>query len=72
MKIVEKNKDSYLSAGDLALPTMYAAVSLLFFVSGLYWFLMLCTTKDPVFKIHYLMGALMVVKSVSVFFHAVS
>lgn len=31
-----------------------------------------CTCRDPVFKIHYLMGVLVVIKSFSLLFHGVN
>ncbi|XP_042208199.1 protein GPR107-like [Homarus americanus] len=73
MQIEEKNPDeNYLSAGEMPLPALYFMMALLFFLSACFWFFLLKKSKDPVFKIHYLMGVLVVIKSFSLLFHGVN
>nr|CAB3250633.1 protein GPR107-like [Phallusia mammillata] len=71
IKIEEQNLNSYLSAGDMALPAMYGLMSCVFFITGVFWFLVICSNKGQVFTIHYLMGILMIVKALSIMFHAI-
>ncbi|XP_069946922.1 protein GPR107 isoform X2 [Cherax quadricarinatus] len=71
--IEEENPDAnYLSAGEMPLPALYFMMALLFFLSACFWFFLLKKSKDPVFKIHYLMGVLVVIKSFSLLFHGVN
>ncbi|XP_053677852.1 protein GPR107 [Anopheles nili] len=70
--IEEKNSGNYLSAGEMPLPALYFMMSLLFFLSGLFWVFILCKSKHPLFKIHYLMGVLVFLKSLSLMFHAIN
>ncbi|XP_041481241.1 protein GPR107-like isoform X2 [Lytechinus variegatus] len=71
VSIVEKNVGpNYLSAGDIPLPTLYATMSLLFLCSAIYWIYYLCH-QEVVFKIHYFMFFLALLKSLSLMFHAV-
>lgn len=71
VSIVEKNVGpNYLSAGDIPLPTLYATMSLLFLCSAIYWIYYLCH-QEIVFKIHYFMFFLALLKSLSLMFHAV-
>ncbi|ESN99155.1 hypothetical protein HELRODRAFT_66676 [Helobdella robusta] len=70
--IIEKNNDRFLTVGDMPLPYMYYAffaVSL--FLSGL-WLFILCRSKEEVFKMHYLMFVLMLIKSISLLFHGIN
>lgn len=39
--IVEENDGNYLSAGEIPLPSFYFMMSLIFFLSGLFWVFML-------------------------------
>ncbi|XP_055586454.1 protein GPR107 [Uranotaenia lowii] len=71
--IIEENNDgNYLSAGEMPLPALYFMMSLLFFLSGLFWVFILRKSKHPVFKIHYLMAVLVFLKSLSLMFHAIN
>ncbi|XP_014261704.1 protein GPR107 isoform X2 [Cimex lectularius] len=70
--IVEKNKENYLSAGEMPLPALYSMMSLLFFLSGCFWVFILVKSKHTVFKIHYLMATLVYLKSLSLLFHAIN
>lgn len=69
---MEMNGDSYLSAGDMALPMMYGVISAVFFGVSFLWLNVICHTKDKVFKIHYLMAVMILIKALSVMFHSVS
>ncbi|XP_066959578.1 protein GPR107 isoform X2 [Macrobrachium rosenbergii] len=73
LQIEEMNSgENYLSAGQMPLPALHFMMALLFFLSACFWFFLLKKSKDPVFKIHYLMGVLVVIKSFSLFFHGVN
>ncbi|CAL4159734.1 unnamed protein product, partial [Meganyctiphanes norvegica] len=73
LKVTERNPDdNYLSAGEMPLPALYFMMSLLFFLSACFWFFLLKKSKEPVFKIHYLMGVLVIIKSFSLLFHGVN
>lgn len=73
LKVTERNPDdNYLSAGEMPLPALYFMMALLFLLSACFWFFLLKKSKDPVFKIHYLMGVLVVIKSFSLLFHGVN
>ncbi|KAM8802036.1 protein GPR107 [Rhynchonycteris naso] len=69
--IIEKNPDSYLSAGEIPLPKLYISMALFFFVSGTIWIHILRKRRNDVFKIHWLMAALPFTKSLSLVFHAI-
>lgn len=56
----------------MPLPALYFMMSVLFFLSGLFWVFILRKSKHPLFKIHYLMGVLVFLKSLSLMFHAIN
>lgn len=71
--IEEKNSDSYLSAGEMPLPALYQMLSILFFLSGCFWvFILKKNGSEQVFRIHWIMAALVFLKSLSLFFHGVN
>lgn len=70
--LLERNEDSFLSAGELPMPTLYLTWSIIYFLAGISWVYILKTSKGEVFKIHYLMTALVFVKSISLTFHAIN
>lgn len=70
--ITENNNGNYLSATEMPLPVLYFMMSLLFFMSGIAWVYSLNRTNHPVFKIHYLMGLLVFLKSLSLMFHSIN
>lgn len=72
MLIEEKNPDTYLSAGEIVLPQLYFILSLVFCILGVIWIQVLRGRRDDVFKIHYLMGTLVFIKAIALFFHSVS
>lgn len=44
-EIIENNHGNFLSAGEMPLPGLYFMMSLLFFLSGLFWVYMLRRSK---------------------------
>lgn len=72
MSIVELNMDNYLSAGEIPLPQLYFALSVIFFLLGIIWFHVVRNKKEDAFRIHYLMAGLVFVKAFSLLFHGVS
>ncbi|EHA99923.1 Protein GPR107 [Heterocephalus glaber] len=71
IRIVEKNPDSYLSAGEIPLPKLYISMAFFFFLSGTIWIHTLRRRRNDVFKIHWLMAALPFTKSLSLVSHAI-
>ncbi|NXI56349.1 GP107 protein, partial [Chloroceryle aenea] len=72
IEIMEKNPESYLSAGEIPLPKLYVSMALFFFLSGTVWIHILRKRRNDVFKIHWLMAALPFTKSLSLVFHAIN
>ncbi|RWS26040.1 hypothetical protein B4U80_02105 [Leptotrombidium deliense] len=72
MLIIEKNLNSYLSEGEIPLPQLYFALSVIFFLLGVVWIHVIRHRKDDAFKIHYLMASLVFVKSLSLLFHGIN
>uniref|UniRef100_A0A1W7RAF0 Protein GPR107 n=1 Tax=Hadrurus spadix TaxID=141984 RepID=A0A1W7RAF0_9SCOR len=72
LSIIEQNYDNYLSAGEIPLPRLYFTMSFVFFVAGCAWIYALRKKKQESFKIHYLMGLLVFVKSLSLMFHGIN
>ncbi|GIY88892.1 protein GPR107 [Caerostris darwini] len=70
--IIEHNGKNYLSAGEMDLPNLYFWMSFVFFVSGCVWIGVLRKKKEEAFKIHYLMGLLVFLKSLSLLFHGIN
>lgn len=70
--ILERNEDSFLSAGEIPSPTLYLTWSIIYFLAGISWVCILKGSKGQVYKIHYLMTALVFVKSISLTFHAIN
>ena len=71
IRIEERNLESYLSAGEMPLPTIYFVLSLLFCLLGIIWISLIRKTEKVV-RIHYLMAAFVMVKALALFFHSVS
>lgn len=70
--IEENNSGNFLSAGEMPLPALYFMMSLLFFLSGLFWVFILKKSTHTVYKIHYIMAVLVFLKSLSLMFHAIN
>ncbi|XP_037937664.1 protein GPR107 [Teleopsis dalmanni] len=70
--IEENNNGNFLSAGEMPLPALYFMMSLLFFLSGLFWVFILKKSKHSVYKIHYIMAVLVFLKSLSLLFHSIN
>lgn len=69
-KLTEKNAHSFLSAGQIPLPEAYFFMFILFAGATFIWFSVVLNSSDKAFKLHWLMGALISVKSVSLLAHA--
>ncbi len=90
---MERNEDSFLSAGEMPVPTLYLTWSIIYFLAALSWMYIIRSSKyificfyhhqknlilfqnnyrGDVFKIHYLMLALVFIKSISLTFHAIN
>ncbi|GMT31609.1 hypothetical protein PFISCL1PPCAC_22906, partial [Pristionchus fissidentatus] len=73
VEVVEKNVDSYLSAGDVPKPQLYLYVSIMFAFAGVLWISKVCATdRQNVFRVHWLMTVLVFLKALSLFFHGVN
>jgi len=72
LRIIEHNKNTFLSAGEIPLPTIYGVISALFLIAGCVYISILRKLRDWTFKIHYLMAAVVFLKSFSLLFHAVN
>jgi hypothetical protein len=71
MHITERLFDNYLSAGEMPLPELYFALSVVFFIIGVIWVQVVKSKREEAFKIHYLMGTLVFVKALALFFHGI-
>lgn len=71
IEIIEKNPESFLSAGEIPLPKLYISMAVFFLLSGIVWVHILRARRNDVFKIHWLMAALPFIKSLSLVFHAI-
>ncbi|KRY35945.1 Uncharacterized protein T01_8167 [Trichinella spiralis] len=69
--ITEKNTYGYLSAGAAILPMLYMGFACAFFLLTLVWIGTLYYQKENLHKIHYLMAALVVLKTMSILIHGV-
>lgn len=70
INLVEKNDHSYLSAGYIMLPEAYFFLFMLFAGATVFWFSILNSNREFALKLHWLMGALVIVKSASLIAHA--
>ncbi|TKR80364.1 hypothetical protein L596_014448 [Steinernema carpocapsae] len=71
--IVEKNSESYLSAGDIAKPQLYLYVSFMFIIAGFVWsYTLIKSEAEFVYKTHRLMTVLVFIKALSLFFHGMN
>ncbi|XP_077986317.1 protein GPR108-like isoform X2 [Glandiceps talaboti] len=72
IEIEEVNpNDNYLSAGEIPLPSLFFTMSVIFFLTSCFWLYVLRKYREDVFKIHYLMYFLILLKSLSLLFHAI-
>jgi len=72
IQITEENVGNFLSAGEMPLPALYCTMAVLFLLSGAFWVFLLRQSRHPVFKIHYLMAALVFLKALSLAFHGMN
>uniref|UniRef100_A0A1I8ART0 Protein GPR107 n=1 Tax=Steinernema glaseri TaxID=37863 RepID=A0A1I8ART0_9BILA len=71
--IVEKNIESYLSAGDIAKPQLYLYVSFMFLIAAFVWaYTLIKSERQFVYKTHRLMTVLVFIKALSLFFHGIN
>ncbi|XP_046560728.1 protein GPR107-like isoform X2 [Haliotis rubra] len=70
LEITEDNNGNFLSAGQMPEPALYFTFSLIFFIAACLWLGVL--KKSEVYKIHFLMLAVVFVKSLSSAFHGVN
>ncbi|CAD5228979.1 unnamed protein product [Bursaphelenchus okinawaensis] len=73
ISIEEKNLGSHLSAGDIPKPQFYLIISFISALAAILWFNVLCKAEsNSVFRIHHLMTALIILKTMSVFCHGMN
>lgn len=72
ISVVEKNANSYLPAGEIGKPNLYFGLAALFLATAVFWVYVLRSSRDNVYRIHYLMTALVFIKALSLFFHGVN
>ncbi|KAK6195472.1 hypothetical protein SNE40_000897 [Patella caerulea] len=73
LQVVEENNGNYLSAGSQPEPTLFFVFFLSYFICGCIWLSVLRKAeKNDVYKIHYLMLAVVWVKSISCLFHGIN
>ncbi|KAL5109269.1 hypothetical protein TcWFU_007960 [Taenia crassiceps] len=70
--MVERNGNNYLSMGEQPLTILFLVFSLIYVLLSVVWGLHLRFSKAPVFRIHHLMLAMVIVKSISLMFHAIN
>ncbi|XP_062617932.1 protein GPR107-like [Saccostrea cucullata] len=70
--IEEINDGNYLSAGEIPIPALFFTLSVLFFIAGIVWMVILRRVKEDVYTMHYLMFAVVMVKALSNLFNAVN
>eukprot|EP00033_Pygsuia_biforma_P002413 GCRY01002676.1.p1 GENE.GCRY01002676.1~~GCRY01002676.1.p1 ORF type:complete len:462 (+),score=84.75 GCRY01002676.1:123-1508(+) len=58
---------NYLSVGDQKLPSLYTLLGLSYLGLFVYWVVMVRRSTTEVFKIHYLMGMLIILKTLTLF-----
>ncbi|VDD80858.1 unnamed protein product [Mesocestoides corti] len=69
--MVEKNNDNYLSLGEQPLALLFGIFAIIYALLSVVWGLHLKMSKAPVFRIHSLMLAVVIVKSISLILHSV-
>ncbi|XP_043190628.1 protein GPR107-like [Amphibalanus amphitrite] len=73
VEMIERNMDSYLSAGEMPLPALYFMMAVLFFISSCFWiFILRKSNRADVYKTHYVMAVLGLMKALSLLFHGIN
>lgn len=72
VKIIEKNDGTFLSAGEIPLPTLYFFLSVTFFAAAIGWTVYLRKRKEWVYKIHWLMAVVVYLKALSLLTHGLN
>ncbi|BHF72679.1 hypothetical protein SprV_0401574800 [Sparganum proliferum] len=70
--MTEQNPDSFLSVGEQPLCILYTVFSIIYFLLSIIWFIHLRLSTAPVYRIHYLMFAMIFAKASSLAFHAIN
>uniref|UniRef100_A0A5K3EU78 G_PROTEIN_RECEP_F3_4 domain-containing protein n=2 Tax=Mesocestoides corti TaxID=53468 RepID=A0A5K3EU78_MESCO len=70
--MVEKNNDNYLSLGEQPLALLFGIFAIIYALLSVVWGLHLKMSKAPVFRIHSLMLAVVIVKSISLILHSIN
>lgn len=68
--IQEKNPEGFLSAVEMPFFKLYMVMSTCFLAADIYWVSVLCKNTYTVFRIHWLMAALVLTKSISLLLHS--
>ncbi|XP_066516534.1 protein GPR108 [Hoplias malabaricus] len=72
VEITERNPDGYLSATEIPLPRLYVSMAVMFLAAAIVWTYTLLKHRYSVFKIHWLMAALVYTKAMSLVFHSIN
>ncbi|XP_033732808.1 protein GPR107-like [Pecten maximus] len=72
LKITEANANNYLSAGEMPIPKLYFCLFVLYVLTAIVWSTILKRGSDDVYKIHYLMLSVIMVKSLSCLFRSIN
>lgn len=71
IKITERNKYSYLSAGLINMPEAYFLLFIMFSVAACAWYSTLVSNRTKTFRIHWLMAVVITVKCMSLLAHSI-
>ncbi|KAK3608941.1 hypothetical protein CHS0354_039188 [Potamilus streckersoni] len=72
VKLVEYNLGNFLSAGEMPIPYLFFVFTAVYLAGAFLWTSVLHRCREDVYKIHYLMLSVVVVKVLACFFHAVN
>ncbi|XP_069120314.1 protein GPR107-like [Argopecten irradians] len=72
LKITEANANNYLSAGEVPIPKLFFGLFVLYVLTAIVWSTILKRGSDDVYKIHYLMLSVIMVKSLSCLFRSIN
>ncbi|KAL3870870.1 hypothetical protein ACJMK2_038902 [Sinanodonta woodiana] len=72
VKLVEYNPGNFLSAGEMPIPYLFFVFTAVYLAATFLWVSVLHRCREDVYKIHYLMLSVVVVKVLACLFHAVN